>query len=150
MAAYPALPAFVLALTALFLKATLLSLAQVVARLRARTFLVPEDARLMRVAVSAHEAPFVVRCGAVWRNDLENVPLFLAAALAFTLLGGPADTAAWLFGGFVAVRYLHTAIYLGGLQPWRAVAFLTGLALTWSVVAASLRLLVEGGATPWW
>lgn len=145
MPPYPALPVLVFALTALFLKATLLSAVQVVARLRARTFLIPEDARLMRVAVSDHEDPFVVRCSNVWRNDLENIPIFLIAAVAFTLLGGAASTAAWIFGGFVMVRYLHTAIYLRGLQPWRAVAFLSGLSLTWSLVIVSLQLMVERG-----
>ncbi|MBU3969648.1 MAG: MAPEG family protein [Alphaproteobacteria bacterium] len=140
MATYPALSTFVLALAALLLKATLLSAVQVVARLRARTFLIPEDARLMRVAVVEREAPFVARCAAVWRNDLENIPFFLAAALAFTLSGGAANTAAWLFGAYVAVRIMHTGIYLRGLQPWRALAFLTGLVLTWTVVIATLGL----------
>ncbi|MDI1364049.1 MAG: MAPEG family protein [bacterium] len=146
MTNYPALPVFVLALTALFFKATVLSAVQVVSRLKARTFLLPEDARLMRVATTPQEHPFVVRCGNVWRNDLENIPFFLAAALAFTLLGGAASTATWIFGGFVVVRYLHTAIYLRGLQPWRAMAFLTGLVITWSLIIATLQLLFAGGA----
>lgn len=140
MIAYPALPVLALALAALLFKSTLLSAAQVVSRARARTFLVPEDARLMRTTVSDHEAPFVVRCGNAWRNDLENIPFFLIAALTFALLGGAADAAAWWFGAFVAVRYLHTAIYLRGLQPARTVAYLTGLALTWGVVVSSLVL----------
>ena len=146
MTNYPALPVFVLALTALFFKATVLSAVQVVSRLKARTFLLPEDARLMGLATTPQEHPFVVRCGNVWRNDLENIPFFLAAALAFTLLGGAASTATWIFSGFVVVRYLHTAIYLRGLQPWRAMAFLTGLVITWSLIIATLQLLFSGGA----
>lgn len=141
LSALPALPAFVLALTALLLKATVLSLVQVVARARSRAFLTPEDARLFRVAPAALEAPFVVRCGNVWRNDVENIPLFLAAALAFTLLGGDARSAAWLFGSYVAIRILHTAIYLRGLQPWRAVAYLTSMAVLWAITLNSLTLL---------
>lgn len=144
MLAYPALPVLVLALAALLLKATLLSFVQVVARLKARTFLVPEDAKLMHVLVSDREHAFVVRCGNVWRNDLENIPYFLVAALTFAVLGGTASTAGWLFGGFVAVRYLHTAVYLRGLQPWRALAFLTGLTLTWAVVVADVLLVLNG------
>jgi uncharacterized MAPEG superfamily protein len=132
----------VLTLTALTAKATGLSLLQVVARLKARTFPIPEDARLMKIAPSGQEAPFVARCANVWRNDVENVPLFLTAALGFTLLGGGARQAAWLFGLFVAVRFIHTIVYLRGLQPWRAVAYLTGMALTWSVIVCSLRLLL--------
>jgi glutathione S-transferase len=143
MPAAPALPIFVLALTALLAKATVLSAVQVVSRLRARTFLLPEDAGMLGVAVSEREADFVARCGAAWRNDVENIPLFLAAALAFTLLGGDATLAAWLFGGYVAIRYAHTAIYLRGLQPWRAMAYLSGLAVTWAIVVASLGLLAH-------
>lgn len=143
MIAYPALPVLVLALAALLFKSTLLSAAQVISRARARTFLVAEDARLMRTTVSDREAPFVVRCGNAWRNDLENIPFFLIAALTFALLGGGAVAAAWWFGGFVVVRYLHTAIYLRGLQPARTIAYLTGLALTWGLVAACLTLAVR-------
>lgn len=145
MLAYPAVPVLVFALCALFFKATLLSFVQVVARLKARTFLVPEDAKLMHVPVSDREHAFVVRCGNVWRNDLENIPYFLVAALTFTVLGGAASTAGWLFGGFVAMRYLHTAIYLRGLQPWRALAFLTGLTLTWVLVIADVSLVLNRG-----
>ena len=141
MNTYPALPAFILALTALLLKATLLSAIQVVMRLRAKTFLIQEDARLLGVAVASHEHPFVMRCGNVWRNDTENIPVFLATSLGYTLLGGDAATATWLFGAYAVLRYLHTAIYLRGLQPWRAVVFLLGLAICWAIAIKSLLLL---------
>ncbi|MDI1265750.1 MAG: MAPEG family protein [bacterium] len=137
----PALPAFVAALTALLLKATLLSTIQVVARTRSREFTTPEDARLFGLAPAVRESSFVVRCGNVWRNDVENIPWFLAAALAFTLLGGDARSAAWLFGSYAAIRFLHTAVYLRGLQPWRAIAYLTSLAVLWTIVIKSLALI---------
>lgn len=137
----PALPAFVVALSVLLLKATLLSAIQVAARARSREFTTPEDARLFGVAPAIRETPFVIRCGNVWRNDVENVPLFLAAALAFTLLGGDARSATWLFGSYVAIRILHTAVYLRGLQPWRAIAYLTSLAVLWTVIIKSMALI---------
>lgn len=137
----PALPALVAALSALLLKATLLSAVQVVARARSREFTTPEDARLFGVAPAIRETSFVVRCGNVWRNDVENIPLFLAAALAFTLLGGDARSAVWLFGSYVAIRVLHTAVYLRGLQPWRAVAYLASLAVLWTIIIRSLALI---------
>ena len=77
----PALPAFAAALSVLLLKATLLSALQVVARVRSREFTSPEDARLFGVAPAIRETSFVTRCGGIWRNDVENIPLFLAAAL---------------------------------------------------------------------
>jgi uncharacterized MAPEG superfamily protein len=137
----PALPAFVAALFVLLLKATLLSTIQVVARARSREFKTPEDARLFGLAPAIRETPFVVRCGNVWLNDVENIPWFFAAALAFTLLGGDARSAVWLFGGYVAIRILHTMVYLRGLQPSRTVAYLTSLAVLWTIVIKSLALI---------
>ena len=140
MSIYPALPIFTLAASALLLKATCLSSAQVITRLRSRRFLIPEDAQFSRTNPVDSEHPFVVRCGWVWRNDAENLPFFLTVSLMFTLLGGDAVTATWLFGGYVGVRYLHTIVYLRGLQPWRAVLFLVGLGLCWIIVVKSLIL----------
>jgi glutathione S-transferase len=147
MNAYPALPVFALALVALFLKTTLTSLLQVSARLRSRMFTIPEDAALMRVKVNQQEAAFVQRCANVWRNDVENLPLFLALALSYVLLGGPADAAAPLFATYVALRYAHTLAYLRGLQPWRALLYLGGMAVCW-VLAARIALLAIRFATP--
>lgn len=62
VANYPAWPAFVMALVALFAKTTVTSFVQIIGRLRARTFLLPEDAALMRVRPVAAEALFVQRC----------------------------------------------------------------------------------------
>lgn len=140
MHAYPALPAFALALVALFLKTTLTSVLQVSTRLRSRMFTLPEDAALMRVKARREEAVFVQRCANVWRNDVENLPLFLVLALSYVLLGGTADSAAPLFAGYVALRYMHTLAYLRGLQPWRALLYLGGMAVCW-VLAARVALL---------
>lgn len=139
----PALPAFAMALVALFAKTTLTSVLQVVSRLRARTFLLPEDAALMRTRPVAAEAPLVQRCANVWRNDVENLPLFVALALTYVLLGAPAASAQWLFAAYVVLRYVHTIVYLRGLQPWRALAYIAGLVVCW-VIAARVLMLVPG------
>jgi glutathione S-transferase len=112
----------------------------VVARLRARTFLLPEDAALLRVRPVAAEANIVQRCAWVWRNDVENLPLFLALALAFVLAGAPASSAALFFTLYVALRYLHTLAYLLGLQPWRAILFLGSLATCWAIAIKTALL----------
>lgn len=139
MHAYPALPAFVLALVALFLKTTLTSALQVSSRFRSRVFTIPEDAALLRVKTRQEEAAFVQRCANVWRNDVENLPLFLALALSYVLLGGPAEPAHSLFAAYVILRYAHTAAYLRGLQPWRAILYLAGMLVCW-VLAARVAL----------
>lgn len=140
MQAYPALPAFAFALTALFLKTTLTTLLQIAARFRTLSFILPEDAAMMRMRPKEEEAPLVQRCAGIWRNDLENLPLFLALAFAYVLAGAPAATAAWLFGAYVVLRYLHTLAYLFRLQPWRALAFFGGLGICWTI---AVKLLLQ-------
>ncbi len=140
MNSYPAWPAFVAALIALFAKTSATSMLQVVSRILAGTFLLPEDAALLRVQRVAAEAPFVQRCAFVWRNDVENLPLFLALALTFVLAGAPASSATLLFSLYVALRYLHTGAYLLGLQPWRAILYLSSLATCW-VIGAKIVML---------
>ena len=131
--AFPALPALAWALLALFAKTSLTSLLQVVSRIRAGVFPIPEDARLIGGRHTAAEAPFVQRCANVWRNDTENLPLFLALALAYVLLGASAASARWLFGAYVLIRYAHTTVFLLGLQPWRALLYLSGMAVCWTI-----------------
>lgn len=140
MHAYPALPAFAAALVALFLKTTLTSIAQVISRVLAGTFLMPEDAALMRKRPVAAEAAFVQRCANVWRNDVENLPLFVALALTYVLLGASMESARTLFAAYVVLRYLHTAVYLRGLQPWRALLYLSGMAVCWVIAVRILML----------
>lgn len=147
---FAALPSFALALAALLAKTTLTSALQVVCRLRAKTFLLPEDAALMRTRTVAAEAPFVQRCANVWRNDLENLPLFLFVALSYTLLGGEAGRAMWLFGAYALLRYVHTVVYLLGLQPWRAVLYLMSLSITWTLAVNSLWLALQMFNFPAW
>lgn len=135
---YPALQPFALALFALFLKTSVTSIAQVICRFRSGRYLMPEDAALVGRQAVASEAPLVQRFAYVWRNDVENLPLFLLLGFTYVLLGAARDSAGWLFGGYVLIRYLHTLIYLRGLQPWRTVLYLSGLAICWSIAVAIL------------
>ncbi|HJV76070.1 MAG TPA: MAPEG family protein [Noviherbaspirillum sp.] len=141
MQEYPAMPAFSLALIALFLKTTMTSVLQVAARFRARSFSAPEDAKWAGVRLAPVEGGLVQRCSNVWRNDTENLPLFLALALSYVLLGASQEAASRLFALYVALRYLHTVVYLRGLQPWRALFYLGGMAVC-AVIAAQIILLV--------
>ena len=140
----PALPAFTVALVALFMKTTLTSGLQVVSRVRAGVFPIPEDARLMRRRPADAEADFVRRCANVWRNDPENLPLFLALALAYVLLGASAPAAQLLFAAYVVVRYVHTLVFLLGLQPWRTVFYLAGMVVCWTIAVQSLVMVLAG------
>ncbi len=53
----------------------------------------------------------VERSRRIHRNDLENIPAFLAIGLLFVLTAPPLAAAQWLLYGFVVARLLHTAAY---------------------------------------
>ncbi len=148
MVDYPALPVFAIAVVALFVKVTLTSMVQVVCRFRSRAFLLPEDAALVRVRPQTAEAPFVQRCANVWRNDTENLPLFLVLALTYTLLGASLASAQWLFAAYVVLRYVHTLAYLRGLQPWRALLYMSGMLVCWIIAVRIIMQIAASFAMP--
>ena len=53
----------------------------------------------------------VDRSRRIHRNDLENIPAFLAIGLLFVLIGPPLVAAQWLMYGFVGARLAHTIAY---------------------------------------
>lgn len=54
---------------------------------------------------------YVDRSRRMHRNDLENIPAFLAAGLVFVTAAPPLWLAQVLFYGFVAARFAHTVAY---------------------------------------
>ncbi len=54
---------------------------------------------------------YVDRSRRIHRNDLENIPAFLAVGLLFVMTGPSPVLAGALMYGFVAARLLHTAAY---------------------------------------
>jgi glutathione S-transferase len=53
----------------------------------------------------------VDRSRRIHRNDLENIPAFLAVGLLFVAITPPLVAAQWLMYGFVGARLLHTVAY---------------------------------------
>jgi len=53
----------------------------------------------------------VERSRRIQRNDLENIPAFLAIGLLFVAANPPLAAAQWLMYGFVATRLAHTVAY---------------------------------------
>jgi glutathione S-transferase len=79
-------------------------------------FASPEDARPGWLNPTPHEGQldevdYVDRSRRMHRNDLENIPGFLAAGLLFVTVDPPYVLAAWLFYGFVAARACHAVAY---------------------------------------
>lgn len=79
-------------------------------------FASPEDARKGVLNPAPHEGQldivdYVDRSRRMHRNDLENIPGFLAAGLIFVAVEPSPVLAAWLFYGFVAARACHAVAY---------------------------------------
>ncbi|OCT32705.1 MAPEG family protein [Pseudomonas putida] len=111
----------------LFLKMLAISCYQGYYRLRWHAFVNSEDAAVFQRSPQRAERPEVVRAMQAWRNDLENIPLFIALGGLALALGAPASTTAWLSGVFTGARVLHTLMYLTGLQPWRTLSYGVGV-----------------------
>jgi uncharacterized MAPEG superfamily protein len=122
-------PAFhVYALTSAILAVHLLVLAFVTGGLRGRrkTFVLPEDAVLNKVAASDREHPDTIRAQRAHMNALENaVPFFVVGAL-YVATGATTAGAQGYFYTFLAARLLHTVFYFSGRQPFRSISFGVG------------------------
>lgn len=97
-------------------------------RMRFRAFVNVEDAAVFGRPALAVERPEVIRGMQAWRNDLENIPLFMALGGLAVALHVPGVATAWLCGVFTVARVLHTVTYLAGLQPWRTLSYAIGVA----------------------
>ncbi|MGA6970784.1 MAG: MAPEG family protein [Candidatus Binatus sp.] len=114
----------------LFFKMSANSVVQGVARTGAKAFPNPEDALFFGApAPVANELPTVQRAAACWRNDLENIPIFLFLALIYVTLGCWPQGAFIYFTIFVIARILHSVAYMRGMQPARTIAYTIGAAI---------------------
>lgn len=112
-------------------------------RVRHRHFPRPDDAAFFGkgIAVQVEDLPIVQRASACWRNDLENIPMFLIIGLGFVLADGPAGPALIYFGLFTIARIAHTILYLKPTQPWRNLAYQLGVLMTVAVLIHTLIIL---------
>lgn len=123
------------------------SLVQGFYRVRNQHFARPDDAAYFGKGtdVQAEELPIVQRVSAIWRNDLENIPMFLIVGLGFVLADGSAGMALLYFALFSVARIAHTTFYLRPMQPWRTCAYALGVLMTVVVIVHTLVLLMRGG-----
>jgi uncharacterized MAPEG superfamily protein len=112
-------------------------------RLRFLAFTNSEDAAVFKRSACPEELPQVTRAMQAWRNDLENIPMFLALSGLAVVLETPSTTSAWLMGGFTVARILHTVTYLTSIQPWRTVSYGVGVICLIGLAA----LVIESLAT---
>lgn len=130
------------AITAIVLafKMAAISVMQGRARLAGKVFVNPEDAIAFGGKAMAAEAPAVRRGAQAWRNDLENIPIFLILAWIYVLAGLSVVAFAIYCGVFVLARIAHTVCYLNSIQPWRTHAFTVGALVT---LALMIHLLIR-------
>lgn len=125
----------------LALKTILCNFLTVRARFGSQTFATKEDAHipggiLFKFALLAFgpltSQDTVTRLSGIVRNSLENEPFFFFTAFAYNALNAaPADCTCGvlLVKLYVVTRILHALTYLFAVQPFRAVFWLSGVAV---------------------
>ncbi len=137
---------WVLCAAVLFLKMSGNSLIQGFYRMKYQRFVNPEDATAFSKLIGkpvescSEDHPMVARAAGCWRNDLENIPMFLILGLGFVLVGGDTDWGIVYFSVFTISRILHTVFFMMALQPWRNIAYDTGLI---SSIALAMHSVVK-------
>lgn len=127
----------------LWLKMFANSIVQGIYRVRHQSYTRPDDAAFFGrgAAQLAADLPIVQRASGCWRNDLENIPMFLIIGLGFALADGPASAASIYFGLFTIFRIAHTITYLHPVQPWRHLAYQAGTFVTLALIVHTLVLV---------
>ncbi|SRR5579875_187482 len=123
----------------LALKMAALAVVQGRARLNAGAFTNPEDAKAFGAKLASSEPPLVERASKAWRNDLENIPIFLILAWIYVYAGLAAGAFIVYCVLFMLGRITHTLCYLNAIQPGRTIAFAVG-ALT--MLALMIHLFI--------
>jgi uncharacterized MAPEG superfamily protein len=118
----------------LALKMSAIAFVQGRARTGSGTFLNPEDAATFGGQVVPEEPEIVQRAARAWRNDLENIPIFLILSWIYVGAGLALTPFIIYCCVFMAARIAHTICYINSIQPWRTVAFTVGAAATVALI----------------
>ncbi|GAA3928585.1 MAPEG family protein [Litoribacillus peritrichatus] len=138
---------WVISAVVLFLKMSANSVIQGFYRMKYQRFVNPEDAKAFGALIGksvenySEDHPMAVRAAGCWRNDLENIPMFLILGLGFVLMGGNTAWGLIYFSVFTVSRVFHTVCFMLALQPWRNIAYDLGL-ITGLVMALHLLIMV--------
>lgn len=135
----PLLKIYALTTVVLTFKMVAISVMQGKGRLGSLIYTNPEDAKLFSGKLEPQEAPSVQRASNAWRNDLENIPIFLILAGIYVQAGLVAGAFQFYCIVFMIARILHTFFYLNAVQPWRTAAFTVGLLV---MLAMAIHLLI--------
>ncbi|HJU10153.1 MAG TPA: MAPEG family protein [Candidatus Binataceae bacterium] len=114
----------------LALKMAAISIVQGRARVGAGVFTNPEDAKAFGGRQAPAEVPMVERASRAWRNDLENIPIFLILGWIYVTAALSALAFIIYCSIFMAARIIHTFCYLNAIQPGRTIAYTVGALVT--------------------
>ena len=142
----PLLRFYALITIVLSLKMSAIAFVQGRARTGEKKFAIPEDAKLFGGEVVAQEVAGVQRAANAWRNDLENIPIFLILALVYVMAGLSASMFVIYSTIFVIARILHTVFYIRAIQPWRTIVFTIGAAAMFAlIIHLTIGFVIVGG-----
>jgi uncharacterized MAPEG superfamily protein len=122
----PLLRMYAITAIVLALKMSAIAIVQGRARTGAGVFLNPEDAAMFGGKAVPEEPEMVQRANRAWRNDLENIPIFLILAWIYVAASLSATAFVIYCVAFMAARIAHTICYINSIQPWRTGAFMVG------------------------
>jgi uncharacterized MAPEG superfamily protein len=127
------------------LKLFTLAAIQGVTRVRHRRFVKPEDAAYFgRGATPASEEhPRVTLAQRAIDNEIENLPTFALALVAFAALRGPGSFALAVSCTFLIARAAHSVFYVRPTQPHRNRVYILGQLATFALLVR-LALHVVG------
>lgn len=102
---------------------------------KTNSFTNPEDAKLFaNTAPVEKEPPELTKANNAYRNDLENIPIFLFLALCYVLAGCWETGALIYFPLFCLLRLCHTIFYVRSMQPWRTIAYSGGSLVSFAII----------------
>ena len=125
---------YAIAAILLALKMAAISVVQGRARVGTGIFVNAEDARTFGGKEAPEEAPMVRRAARAWRNDLENIPIFLILAWIYVAAGLSTLAFEIYCIVFVLARIAHTICYLNAVQPVRTIVFTIGALMTLALI----------------
>lgn len=118
----------------LFIKMFATGMVQGAIRSKTKAYLIPEDAKMIgKTEPVTHEPIELIRCNNAFRNDFENIPIFLFMALVYVMLNCWDRGSLIYFGTFTFARAMHTICYIKGIQPGRSISYGVGILMSFIV-----------------
>jgi uncharacterized MAPEG superfamily protein len=117
----------------LFIKMFAVGLSQGLIKAKNKSFVVVEDAKMLGLEPATTEPIQLIRANNAFRNDLENIPIFLFLGLVYVIMNCWDRGSAIYFPLFVFARVMHSIFYISGKQPWRTISFALGLTMSFTI-----------------